>query len=75
MAHCPSQDWDRYVDAQDAAADAEIAFYAEHAAAIERIAIALIGAGQLLDGTATAERELVNRAALIAQLIYLQPES
>lgn len=75
MTHCPSQDWDRYIDAQDAAADAEIAFYAEHGATIERIAIALIRAGRLLDGTATAERELVRSAASIAQLIYIQPES
>jgi len=26
MAHCPSQDWDRYINEQDAAAEAEIRF-------------------------------------------------
>lgn len=75
MPHCPSHEWDVYYGAQDAAAEAEMAFYAEHGAAIERITVALIRAGQLLDGTATAERELVKRAASIAQLIYVQPES
>lgn len=42
MAHCPSQDWDAYVNAQDDAIVAEVAWWRENRDRVLQVACAIL---------------------------------
>jgi hypothetical protein len=71
MGFCPSHDWDRYINEQDEAAAAEVAFYEKHAALIAQMAGAMFV--HYIDPKARPDdadiKMLVDDAAKIVQAI------
>jgi len=71
MTRCPSQDWDRYINEQDAAAEAEVVFYDKHAALVVQMAAAMYSSYVSPQGRLDAAdiKCLIDDAAKIVQNI------
>ena len=67
---CPSHDWDRYVNEQDEAAEAQRAFYKQYQDQILLVACALLASGNYkLPEDQTDRNGLAEEAAHIVQTI------
>ena len=68
MSHCPSHDWDRYVDEMDKAEAAGVAWWKEHHPLVAQLTCAILSNPQV-DPFKTGEEDVVEQARKIAQII------
>lgn len=73
MSHCPSQDWDRHVKAEDDAVEAEIAWWGINKDRVIRVACAILS-NPNVDPFKQGESDVIEQAAKIVMRIMERAE-